>query len=636
MDTQNKNLVSYLMNSTSRSSASGFQPGGKEPGAPGFDAFIQNDSRTARNDFHTGNTGNRAPTFDHSDSRTRKQEFTSSRETEARQKPGVTETRQHRSSQFNESRRTTTEHQPVSQKDTDRGAFSNAPFQSQSHTPAYHADHSGNETKGPQFDLQNRGTQAATLQALMALLQNGEGLQGNPVLAGLTATDLTALNGEQLPPGLDALMQRLNELKANPDLALMNLVQGPNGNASKDMLIEQLRDMDLDPDVLDSLIDALNGDDAEGGQRGSFLQALQGLLQALQSVQSENAEDGVTLQTAQANNAGASVLEKKVIDALMKAGLTETEAQKIIDQARGTGGDDSKVDGRVVLAQLAQSLSKTKGAGQPVAESQTEPATPSREPKITLDTQATDPNRKSVNELVGDKSDSRTASNLTHEGKAQTPNPVQPAATAAVNPKPAMTTAQTGSAPNPTVQNVSTGGEGTSTTPGSHPVGASSEKAGTGFKPMLAETYSARGGVEKPVATQIIEKVTFRNFGNHREVHVKLDPPSLGTVRLNVSSSGETVRATLVAENHAAKQAIENSLAQLKDSMHSQGMKVDTFTVLVGGNNQGQSPHQRQEGVHAFRPFETADNIESHETGEETSFTQPRFFSESQTISLFA
>lgn len=624
------------MSAVPKPSVSGFQPGGKEPGAPDFDAFIRNDSRTARNDFHTDHAGNRAQTFDRTGSRTRQQEFTSSRESEARQKPGVTETRQHPSSQFHESRRTTTENPSISQKDAGHGAFSNTQSQSQPHGSAYHADTSGNEAKGPQFDSQNRGTQAATLQTLMALLQNGKGLQGNPVLADLSGTDLTALTGEQAPAGLDALLQRLNELKTNPDLALMNLVQGPNGNASKDLLIERLRDMDLDPDVLDSLIDALNGDGAEGGQGGSFLQALHGLLQALQNVQSESAEDGVSLQTAQANSAGASVLEKKVIDALMKAGLTETEAQKIIDQARGTGGADSKVDGRIVLAQLAQSLSKTKGAGHPIAESQTEPATPSREPKITLDTQATDPNRKSLNELVGDKSDSRTGSNLTHEGKAQTPNPVQAAATAAVNPKPAMTTAQTGSAPNPTVQNVSTGGEGTPTTPGSHPVGASSEKASTGFKPMLAETYSARGGVEKPVATQIIEKVTFRNFGNHREVHVKLDPPSLGTVRLNVSSAGETVRATLVAENHAAKQAIENSLAQLKDSMHSQGMKVDTFTVLVGGNNQGQSPHQRQEGVHAFRPFETADNIESHEAVEETIFTQPRFFSESQTISLFA
>lgn len=103
-------------------------------------------------------------------------------------------------------------------------------------------------------------------------------------------------------------------------------------------------------------------------------------------------------------------------------------------------------------------------------------------------------------------------------------------------------------------------------------------------KPANTETYNGRASMDKPITAQIIEKFTLRGFGNQREVHIKLDPPSLGTVRMSVSTSGESVRATIVAENHVVKSVIENNLSQLKDSITHQGVKIDSFNVLVGGN----------------------------------------------------
>ncbi len=597
VNTQNKNILAQLIGPGPQSRQSGFQPGSKETGAPDFDKFMQNDTRTVRQDHVSSSDAHHHDRrFDdtRTESHNRTREFVHEPKTENR--------------------------------------FAKT-YQPRTHDSKYTTTASDN-TQTQWADGKQSGPipQETSLQALLALLQNAGGL--SPQAQALLDS---AENSNK--PGTDALMQLLNQLKTDPDLQLMNLISGQNGGASKDMLIEQLRQMDLDPEVLDRLIAALNDDMNQNGQGGAFLMALNGLLQALQNLQVENPDDGMAVQSAQNNGANATVLEKKVIDALMKAGLTEAEARKIIEEARGMNGSDSKVDGRMVLAKLAQSLSKSRGAGQPTPETQTESAAPSREPKLNLDMRSTDAKMKTPAELMGDKSGSQTVSNLTHEGKAQTNPGMQPLNPNAAAPKPAAVSAQAATAT--AVNGMNTGGEATQTANQTAPVGATStspvsDKAGEGFRPMMAETYSARGGVEKPVTAQIIEKVAFRNLGHSREVHIKLDPPSLGTVRLNVSSSGETVRATLVAENHAVKQAIEGSLTQLRDSMHSQGVKVDSFTVLVGGNHQGQSSHQRQEQVHAFRPFDPAQGPDASGPVEEVAFTRPVFFNESQTISLFA
>jgi flagellar hook-length control protein FliK len=121
------------------------------------------------------------------------------------------------------------------------------------------------------------------------------------------------------------------------------------------------------------------------------------------------------------------------------------------------------------------------------------------------------------------------------------------------------------------------------------------------LKPVTPETASLRTANASRVIDQITSKMTFRPGQN--EIQIRLEPPSLGTVRMNVSTSGDSVRTVIVTENQAVKQVVENSLSQLRDSMNGQGLKVDSFTVLVGGN-----PHQAfQQG----KPFENGFNFGS-------------------------
>ncbi len=139
-------------------------------------------------------------------------------------------------------------------------------------------------------------------------------------------------------------------------------------------------------------------------------------------------------------------------------------------------------------------------------------------------------------------------------------------------------------------------------------VSESAARAVEGGKTVSAETLNAKGTTEARVINQIINKVSLRSNGSQSEIKIRLDPPSLGTIRMNVSTAGDSVRTVVIAESHAVKQIIENNLTQLRDSMQGQGLKVDSFTVLVGGN-EGQAGQQNtaQEGRSGFPGFPYAE-----------------------------
>ena len=154
------------------------------------------------------------------------------------------------------------------------------------------------------------------------------------------------------------------------------------------------------------------------------------------------------------------------------------------------------------------------------------------------------------------------------------------------------------------------------------------------FKTVLAQNYGQRGYVEKTVARQIIDRISFRGTGSQKEINIKLDPPSLGSIRVNVSTSGESVRTTIITENSFVKQVIENNLPQLKDSLASQGIKVDQFSVLVGGQPEQNTAHQQE----SAGPKTTLgpDHDDPRDPGEELVLTPDRVIFNESTINVFA
>ncbi|MBT5633009.1 MAG: hypothetical protein HOJ13_09800 [Nitrospina sp.] len=161
-------------------------------------------------------------------------------------------------------------------------------------------------------------------------------------------------------------------------------------------------------------------------------------------------------------------------------------------------------------------------------------------------------------------------------------------------------------------------------------------KAVEASKPILPENLLARGATESKIINQITDKLNVRTNGNQNEVHVKLDPPSLGTVRMKIVTSGESVRTVIVAENQAVKQVIENNFNQLRDAMGEQGLKLDSFSVTVGGESGSQNPSQESLGEENRNPVseQTASNDADENTG--AGNTVSLFFGDDQSISVIA
>ena len=412
---------------------------------------------------------------------------------------------------------------------------------------------------------------------------------------------------------LERLARELNPGEGAPGLvdhtnaaavdALAGLVDNhgltAEGSPAIDTLKEFLAGLNVDSETIDQLIEALNNGDAAGVQ--GILNALRGLLQASQQV----AQAPVAEIVAEVAGNRLNQPEQLALKLLTQAGLTQEEAQQVIQQVRsGTASqpatDNSTQLSKTAIDAIASKLNSDNSTGSG-----------------NLQNGDSDGSAKNSSEgprnfagLVADKA-----------GNAQT-NPLITKLSAS----PLLNLNATGQ---PTQGVLAEGFQ----TPA---VVADAAAKGVDFvKPAVTETYNGRASMDKPITAQIIEKFTLRGSGNHREVHIKLDPPSLGTIRMNVSSNGESVRATIIAENHVVKSIIENNLSQLKDSFTHQGVKIDSFSVLVGGNaSHSAEGHQTaldylgQLGREGSMPHEQAEEV--------VAFHRPVFMNENQSFSIFA
>ncbi|MFH0810795.1 MAG: flagellar hook-length control protein FliK [Pseudomonadota bacterium] len=88
---------------------------------------------------------------------------------------------------------------------------------------------------------------------------------------------------------------------------------------------------------------------------------------------------------------------------------------------------------------------------------------------------------------------------------------------------------------------------------------------------------------------------------------LRLHPPELGNLRLDLALRGEGVKVVMVAETAAAKDILQAALPELRGSLAEQGLKIEEFSVSVqndgrdqfaslGGDSQGET-YQQGPGV---------------------------------------
>ena len=169
--------------------------------------------------------------------------------------------------------------------------------------------------------------------------------------------------------------------------------------------------------------------------------------------------------------------------------------------------------------------------------------------------------------------------------------------------------------------------------------GGGNNKSILNTKAAISENTIYKAPIESRVIDQIINRLSIRSNGSQSEVKIQLDPPSLGRVRMNIITSGDGVRTVIVAENQAVKQVIESNLSQLRDSMLSQGLKLDGFSVFVGGDS---NPEFSQQQDHSGQPdtndfdYINPEGLEIEADQESTRQTSFIFDDISQTVSVIA
>lgn len=102
--------------------------------------------------------------------------------------------------------------------------------------------------------------------------------------------------------------------------------------------------------------------------------------------------------------------------------------------------------------------------------------------------------------------------------------------------------------------------------------------------PARAEANAVRlpAHIERLVMTQTLDRIRVLSRNGSQEIQIRLDPPELGRMQMKLAVDGTAVAARVTVENEAVKQILEHGLPQLRDSLSSQGLRVERFDVHVG------------------------------------------------------
>jgi|GEM_PF-3745762 len=89
------------------------------------------------------------------------------------------------------------------------------------------------------------------------------------------------------------------------------------------------------------------------------------------------------------------------------------------------------------------------------------------------------------------------------------------------------------------------------------------------------------------VIEQVVKGIVLRNFGSTSEVRMRLQPEHLGDVSLKLTVSGNTISATIVAQNADVRAMLMDNQQQLARAFAQAGLALGKFSVDVSGGNPG-------------------------------------------------
>ena len=128
-------------------------------------------------------------------------------------------------------------------------------------------------------------------------------------------------------------------------------------------------------------------------------------------------------------------------------------------------------------------------------------------------------------------------------------------------------------------------------------------------------TYEAAGtqSQSQTLRNGIVNTVRFIRADGVRKANIIVDPPALGRISVELTSSSSGVEASVKVANEQIRQIVQDQFTQLRDNLLQQGVQVSEFTVDVqqDSSRQGQdSGGQNQRDNYTFTASENDDDTE--------------------------
>ena len=352
---------------------------------------------------------------------------------------------------------------------------------------------------------------------------------------------------------LNKIKEKLEALKQNDPAAYNDLVSNAGSMSIKDILTK----LGFNQDEMDSIATALNVnlDDSEGGK--DFMAAL---------LNSGN--------SSQANGADVK--------------LPEASSQNYPGEAAAHSAEHANAASKHVEAAVSNEETKSH---QQSATVETKHGNTAAAEKRECDTGAssdkdnTPKNNTAANNSAEQQQSAQGPSLMEKTAKeaALNPNSANPQAAAQMaNSQPnAENAAQQAGDKVAAAQNAKNNSEGAilnSTSSGS------SKAESAQSQPKTPE--APRAAFERMLANQVVEKAKIITRPNGTtNMTLRLDPPSLGKVDMRLEVTEDHVRAVMIAENKDVKNALQNNIEHLKNSLTQSGIKVDEIQIATAGDS---------------------------------------------------
>lgn len=98
----------------------------------------------------------------------------------------------------------------------------------------------------------------------------------------------------------------------------------------------------------------------------------------------------------------------------------------------------------------------------------------------------------------------------------------------------------------------------------------------------IATTPFDTSVTQTDIVRQVVDEIRLNLSKDVTSMTLQLNPEQLGKVQIHVSTKNGVMQAQIIAENEAAKAAVESGLTVLKEAFENQDLKVESIEVMVG------------------------------------------------------